>query len=221
MNAGANASGNVGYRGTGAGRRRRGSRWARRLAVGVGMLGLVGAVVWGGMTVGHGPSAPKRQIARITVLPDTPPPPPPPEEKRAQPKEEQRKQQVETPKQETPPEPQQLKMEGQAGDGPSAFSAGEVKEDYIGGDIGNGTRYAAYVGRLEQRVQIELTRHKLKIASIKLFLWLAPDGSIQRYEVRGGDPETENQVRLALSDFRRVDEAPLADMPMPVGLRLN
>ena len=142
------------YRGTPS----TGRRWLTRLAVAVGIVTVVGAVVWGGMTMGHGPSGPKRQIAKIMVLPDTPPPPPPPEEKRPPPKEEQPKQQMETPKQETPPEPAQLKMEGQAGEGPSPFAAGEVRSDYIGGDIGTGARYAAYVARLEQRVQAKRAR---------------------------------------------------------------
>jgi periplasmic protein TonB len=196
--------------------------WLRRIVVGVGMLTFVGAVVWGGMNLIHTPPGPKRQIARIMVLPDTPPPPPPPpEEKPPPPKQEQPRQQVETPKPQTPPEPEQLKMEGQAGEGPSPFAAGEVKQDYIGGDIGNGARYAAYVGRVEQRIQLELTRHKVHANSVKLFLWLAPDGSIQRYTIAGSDADTEKSVRLALADLSRFDEAPLADMPMPIGLRIN
>jgi protein TonB len=194
--------------------------WLRRTVIGAGMLSFVGAVVWGGMNLGHAPSGPKRQMARIMVLPDTPPPPPPPEEKRPPPKNEQPKRQIDTPKQETPPEPQQLKMEGQAGEGPSAFASGDVKQDYIG-DIGNGSRYAAYVARVEQRIQLELTRHKLRASNVRLFLWLMPDGSIQRYTVQGGDGDTERSVRLALADLNRVDEAPLTDMPMPIGLRIN
>jgi protein TonB len=195
--------------------------WLKRSAIAVGMLSFVGAVVWGGMNLGHSAGAPKRQVARIMVLPDTPPPPPPPPEEKRPPKQEQPKQQIETPKQETPPEPQQLKMEGQAGEGPSAFAAGEVKQDYIGGDIGNGSRYAAYVGRVEQRIQLELTRHKVHANNVKLFIWLLPDGSIQRYSVQGGDQDTERSVRLALADLGRVDEAPIAEMPMPIGLRIN
>lgn len=194
--------------------------WLRRSVIAVAMLVFVGAVVWGGMNLGHSAGTPKRQIARIMVLPDTPPPPPPPEEKRP-PKAEQPKQQVETPKQETPPEPQQLKMEGQAGDAPSAFAAGEVKKDYIGGEIGNGSRFAAYVGRVEQQIQLELTRHKVRASNVKLFIWLQPDGAIARYSIQGGDQDTERSVRLALADLNRVDEAPLADMPMPIGLRIN
>ncbi len=201
---------------------RGGRAWSRRVGIGGGMLLFVGAVVWGGMNLVHTPAAPKRQVARIMVLPDTPPPPPPPEDKRPPPpKQEQLKQQVEAPKPEMPPEPQQLKMEGQAGEGPSAFASGEVKQDYIGGDIGNGSRYGAYVGRVEQRIQLELTRHKVRASSIKVFLWLAPDGSIQRYTVEGGDADTERSVRSARADLSRFDEAPVADMPMPIGLRIN
>ena len=199
---------------------RKPGRWVRRIGAGLGLLIFVGAVVWGGMNLSSSPSGPKRQIARIMVLPDTPPPPPPPEDK-PPPKQEQQRQQIETPKQQAPPEPQQLKMEGPAGEGPSAFAAGEVKQDYIGGDIGNGSRYAAYVGRVEQRIQIELTRRKVHASNLKLFLWLMPDGSIQRYTVEGGDDETERSVRLALADLNRLDEAPLSDMPMPIGLRIN
>jgi len=209
-------SDNVDYRA----RQPAGKMWRRRILIGLSMLGFVGAVVWGGINLSHGPSGPKRQIARIMILPDTPPPPPPPEVK-IPPKEEQPKQQIEQPKQETPPEPAQLKMEGQAGEGPSAFAAGEVKQDYIGGDIGNGSRYASYVGRLEQQIQAELEKHKLRGTNVKLFLWLAPDGSVQKMNITGGDGDSERSVRLALADLNRVDEAPLADMPMPVGLQIS
>jgi hypothetical protein len=54
-----------------------------------------------------------------------------------------------------------------------------------------------------------------------LFIWLAADGSIQRYTVQGADADTERSVRLALADLSRVDEAPQSDMPMPIGLRIN
>ena len=74
---------------------------------------------------------------------------------------------------------------------------------------------------MEQRIQLELTRHKVHANSVKVFLWLMPDGSIQRYTVEGGDTDTERSVRLALVDLNRLDEAPLADMPMPIGLRIN
>jgi protein TonB len=200
------------------------SRGVQRLVIGAILLCLTGAIVLGGMSLVHGPSAPKRQVARIMLLPDTPPPPPPPEDKKPPPpKEVATPQQVNmpVPKVETPPEPAQLKMEGEAGTAPSMFASGDVKQEYIGGDIGNGSRYAAYVARLEQRVQAQLSRHKLHVSNVKLFLWLAPDGAIQRYTVQGGDGDATRSVREALADLTRVDEAPQPDMPMPVGLSVN
>ena len=200
-------------------------RGMQRIVMGVILLCLAGGAVVGGISLVHSPTAPKRQMAHIMVLPDTPPPAPPPEEKKPPPpKEAQATQVVNVPVQkiETPPAPQQLKMEGEAGEGNSPFAAGEVKQDYIGGDVGNGnSRYAAYVDRLEQRVQAELTRHKLHVANLKVFLWLAPDGSVQRFTVKGGDEEAQRPVREALAGLTRMDEAPAADMPMPVGLSIN
>jgi hypothetical protein len=114
-----------------------------------------------------------------------------------------------------------LKLAGQAGEAPRAYAAGDVKNDYIGGDIGNGSRYAAYVGRVEQRIQLELSRHKVRASNVKVFIWLQPDGSVQRISIQSSDQDAEQSVRLALADLNRVDEAPLADMPMPIGLRIN
>ncbi|MDP8986434.1 MAG: TonB-dependent receptor [Pseudomonadota bacterium] len=197
-------------------------RWGQRIAIGLILALFSTALVWGALSLTRGADAPKRQIARIMILPDTPPPPPPPEEKKPVPKEQPAsQQQINTPKQETPPEPAPLKMEGQAGEGPSAFASGDVKQEYIGGDVGNGSRYAAYVARVEQRIQAELSRHDVRASDIKLFLWLLPDGSIQRFSVDGGDAQTERSVRAALAALSRIDEAPLADMPMPIGLRIN
>src|ERR1700679_200002 len=105
-------------------------RWLQRGIIAAVLLSFSGVVVWGAMHLVHQAGGSKRQIARIMILPDTPPPPPPPEEKKPPPKEEQtRQQQIVTPKQEMPPAPPQLKMEGTAGEGPSAFAAGESKQD--------------------------------------------------------------------------------------------
>jgi len=195
-------------------------RMQQRLLWVVGMLLSTCAMVWGAMTFMHTSSVPRRQVARITILPDTPPPPPPPDEARPPPKQVEAHE-MNIPKPETPPAPAQLKMEGQAGEGPSAFASGEVKQDYIGGDIGDGSRYSAYVARLEQRVQAELTRHKLHVSNLRVYLWLGPDGTIKRYAVEGGSAGDDQAVSSALAELTRMDEAPLADMPMPVGLSVN
>jgi protein TonB len=199
-------------------------RWLQRCLIGLGLALFSGAIVYLVMHLVHTSDGPKHQVAKIMILPDAPPPPPPPppeDKKPPPPKEEKTMQQQVVPKQEAPPEPAQLKMEGTAGEGPSAFAAGDVKQDYIGGDIGNGSRYSAYGARLAQRFQEELSRHKVHASNVKLLVWLAPDGSIQRYTVEGADPQTERAVRAALAELNHADEAPLADMPMPIGLSVN
>ena len=138
-------------------------QWQARIGVALGLFGVVGLVAWAGFNLARHPGGPPRQVARIALLPDTPPPPPPPPPER--PKIEPRNEIRQGPKQkiEAPAELQQLKMEGQAGEGPSPFAAGEVKNDYIGGDIGNGTVFAAYAGRVAQVIQETLARRNLQI----------------------------------------------------------
>ncbi|HUI59427.1 MAG TPA: hypothetical protein VLX90_04355 [Steroidobacteraceae bacterium] len=195
--------------------------WLRRLLIGIGMCSVVAVIAWAGLNLGRGSVAPARQVARIALLPDTPPPPPPPPEKpRVEPKEQQR-QQPDRPKQEVPPEPQQLKMEGQAGEGPSPFASGEVQNDYIGGDIGSGARFAAYVGHVAQLIQDELARRNLRIGTARVFLWLKPDGAVQRYRLDGVSGDAEVVLRRAMEQLARIPEAPPQDMPMPLGLQIS
>ncbi|HXW74478.1 MAG TPA: hypothetical protein VEK10_06665 [Steroidobacteraceae bacterium] len=196
--------------------------WSRRVAIGLGMFAFVGLVAWAGFNLSHAPSGAMHQVAKIALLPDTPPPPPPPpppDRPRVEPKNEI-KQQIDKPKQETPPEPQQLKMEGQAGEGPSPFASGEVKNDYIGGDIGNG-RFSPYVGRVAQLIQDALTKRRAKVAGARMLLWLGSDGAVERFEINGAAPDTERELRAALADLGRLPERPPPDMPMPVGLEIS
>jgi len=98
------------------------------------LLGL--AVWWAAKHIK--PDAPKRQVAKISILPDTPPPPPPPpkEEKKPEPLKDEPKQvmrEEQIKPAEAPKPAEALKMEGAAGDGPSAFAAGSVAKDYAGG----------------------------------------------------------------------------------------
>lgn len=117
--------------------------WGRWL-----LIGTVGILVVAGIATGLralvGQSAPaKRQVARISILPDTPPPPPPPkrEDKPPEPPKTTAKEvKLDPPKPvQAPPAPsEQLKMDGPAGDGPSAIAAGPVTRDYAGGALGAG-----------------------------------------------------------------------------------
>jgi len=198
-----------------------------RIAFIAGAVLLVALLAWGIHHMLKQPIAAKRQVAKITLLPDQPPPPPPPppkEEKPPEPKEQVK--QVDAVKQDKPPEPQQLKMEGPAGDAPSPFVGGEVKQDYIGGDVGAGNgrdKYAYYTDRLAQELQEQLTRKNLRNASGQFLLWLAADGTIKQFRLlrSTGNAETDRLIQSAVSELGRVQSAPPADMPMPVGLEIS
>ena len=185
------------------------------------------------------PSGPTRQVTKISIIPDTPPPPPPPpkEEKRPEPKEPKQAK-VEQPKPvEAPPQQaEQLKMEGAAGDGPSAFASGDVTNEYKGGDIGstiggasakpNRMQYAFFTNALQRHIQDELARNRnVKQIDYRVVVkvWLARDGSIQRavLDDSTGDDKADSALSAALADMRAFRDAPPADMPQPIRLRIT
>lgn len=213
---------------------------ARFIVPGGIALGLIGAAVLVYSLVGAGPTAPKRQTVKIAVLPDTPPPPPPPKpEKPPEPKpQENTPQPQDQPKvAEAPPEAQQLKMEGAAGDGPSAFSAGSVSSDYKGGAIGAGNgasspsagdraKFNFYAKSAQQLLRAELDRTLARDVirlGARLQIWIDASGRIDRYEIGGlSDVAAQSQVRAAMQDiskgFRLV---PPAGLPQPLEMRLS
>lgn len=188
--------------------------------------------------MGSGPSGPKRQTVKIAVLPDTPPPPPPPpkEEKRPEPKPEENKPQPQEQKQvEAPPEPQQLKMEGAAGDGPSAFAAGSVSKEYEKGAIGSGgggtvgERLAAssYGNTVKRELNAHLQRQKeLRRAAdydVAVLVWVREDGSLERIRLVGsaGSTETDASIQAALDRFPGFRNPPPPGLPQPISLKLT
>lgn len=183
-----------------------------------------------------GSSEPKRQTVKIAVLPDTPPPPPPPPppDKKIEPevKEQKPQPQEDQPKPlDKAPEPEQLKMEGAAGDGPSAFGQGSVSKDYQKGDPGAGggggankLQFAFFTGRLTKHIQAELARNKeLKGRDYKINVkvWLSPSGEFQRVELlsSSGDEAQDAALKHALSQIPAVDQPP-ANLPQPLTLRI-
>jgi periplasmic protein TonB len=185
-----------------------------------------------------GSKKPARQTVKIAVLPDTPPPPPPPpkEEKKPDPEQKQDKPQQEQPKQvEAPPEPQQLKMEGPAGDGPSAFSSGNITSDYKGGAIGAGTggtladRMASNnFGNAAKRELNEFLNRDQALRrggefKLPVLLWVRADGSIERssLEASSGNNDVDAALRLALSTFRGFRNPPPAGLPQPIRLQVT
>ncbi len=204
---------------------------------------LLGVGVWW-MVKNIQPEAPRRQVAKIAILPDTPPPPPPPpkEEKKPEPPKEEPKQvmreeqirQVEAPK---PAEA--IKMEGAAGDGPSAFAAGNVAKDYTGGTPVTGAAGPAgtpadraqerfYANNARQMLQGEIERHLRADAdqlTATFSVWLDKDGGIQRFELSpSGNDANDSALRAALDETRRqlkLPPPPALALSQPMRFRLN
>ncbi|MBQ0942883.1 hypothetical protein KAK07_06020 [Ideonella sp. 4Y16] len=183
------------------------------------------------------PQRPARQVARIAILPDTPPPPPPPpKERKEEPPKPDRPQAPVPDNLVKPPPPsatEPLKMEGAAGNGPSAFAAGSVSQDYKGGAptigsaaSGSGGRgldraqERLYAGSVRQALRDELERQLQADAgelSAAFALWIGDDGRISRWSVDGAegrlDAAGEAALRLALER-----SAERLQLPAPAGI---
>lgn len=207
--------------------------WKKGLIFGTVLAVLIALAAWGVSSMSSGGGAPKRQTVKIAVLPDTPPPPPPKPEKPPEPEKQDIKPQPqqEAPKPEqAPPEPQQLKMDGPAGDGPSAFASGQVSQEYKGGDIGTGgggnrLQFAFFTNRLTRHIQAELARNrdlKGQDYRISVRVWLSDGGQLQRVELASssGSDATDDLLRQALTRVSSLDQIP-SNLPQPLSLRIT
>ncbi|MDC6170139.1 TonB C-terminal domain-containing protein [Paucibacter sp. XJ19-41] len=211
-----------------------GRTWALRAAAALGLLLLAAGVYWLADNLKGGPEKPRRQVAKISILPDTPPPPPPPpkEEKKPEPPKDEPKQLMrdEAPKPQDAPKPADapLKMEGAAGDGPSAFAAGSVSREYQGGPTGGGpagggtvadrAQERLYANSARQLLRDEIERHlrgEGEQMSASFAIWLKPDGVIERFELQpSGDAAADAALQAALSETSRA-----LKLPPPPALR--
>lgn len=214
-------------------------QWGQRIALACFGVALVVGLGIGIKSLLGAPTAAKRQVARIALLPDTPPPPPPPkEEKKPDPPKDELRQTMreESVKQDVPkPADAPLKMEGPAGDGPSAFAAGGVKNDYSGGTPviggqGGGmpdrTQERLYATSVRQLLHDEIEKHLPPdsgevVASFSV--WVDPDGTIQRFElVPTGDAAHDAGLRAAFEQTTRRLQLPQhANLPQPMRFRLS
>ncbi len=211
--------------------------WGKRIALATGLLLVLYGLVVTFQYLFSSHAQQKKAVTTIKILPDTPPPPPPPpkEPPKEQPKEQPKEMKVEPPKpQEVPPVPAEaLKMEGDAGEGPSPFQSGTVTNDYKGGDVGTMiggkkglSAFAWYTSQVKARIEEALSEKKeLSHVTYRLVVhvWIARDGRTERAELQGssGDPVSDEYIRKALAEMRPITEAPPEDMPQPVKLRIS
>lgn len=193
-------------------------------------------IYWGVTSLKSGSGHKQQKMAKIALLPDAPPPPPPPPpEKKPEPEVKEDKPQPQpedAPKAlDKPPEDVAIKMEGAAGDGPSAFGAGSVSKDYTNGDpnaggTGGGDRLqqALVKRRLQKHILSALSRDKsIKLGDYRatVSVWIGERGDVRVVlDGSAGDDKFDEALRVALSKL-----PPLLDVPpglhLPIRLAIS
>lgn len=214
----------------------------RRIAAAGAVALLIAAVAWwlGKPSESHGP--PKRQVSKISILPDTPPPPPPPPREEKPPPRDQPAPTVrdEAVKQAEAPKPanEPIKMEGTAGEGASAFAAGTVRNEYAGGTPTTGSAAAAagtasdraldrfFANSARQLLRDEIEKYldeDVQQAQAEFTLWIERSGAIQRYQLQPtGDDKLDAELRAALDQTQRSLRLPIPPAALqPMKFRLS
>ncbi|PPC88102.1 MAG: TonB-dependent receptor [Methylotenera sp.] len=213
--------------------------WIKRIVLIAVGLAILGGIGYGIMSLMSGGAPAKKKVTTIKLIPDTPPPPPPPPPKeppKEQPKPDAPKEiKVEQPKPVETPPAEQLKMEGAAGDGPSAFASGQVNNDYKGGDIKTGNtigggpnkyQFAWYTDLLKNQIEDAMSKDKTLASGaykVVVKVWVASNGAIERFELASssGKPDIDALIKKQLNAMPKLAERPPGDMPQPVKLRVT
>jgi outer membrane biosynthesis protein TonB len=212
----------------------------RKLLIALAALLLLALMGYGVYKMTSGKSKAPHKAPKISLIPSTPPPPPPPpkEQPKPEPPKEQKEvkiDQVAPPKEAAPAAPsQELKMDGPAGDGPSAFASGAITRDDLS-NLGKGgaapvvsglfNPFKNYATLLKGELQRHLARNKdLRQRSyrLELQLWVGRDGSVTRQELVGssGDTEIDAVIRQSVSSLGAFSQVPPERMPQPIRLLL-
>ena len=172
------------------------------------------------------PGTPKQVIQEVRLIrpppppPDLPPPPPPPPEEKVDVPENKPEP---TPSNEPPPG-QQLGLDADATGGSDAFGllANKGGRDLIGA---GGSAYSWYAGLLRDQILSQLNADgaaRKGDYSLVVQVWVSSDGTINRIRVAqgSGDRTRDQAIEQALSRLSRLNQAPPADMPEPISLRI-
>jgi periplasmic protein TonB len=154
--------------------------------------------------------------------PDLPPPPPPPPEEKVNVPDPQDKPDP-TPSNEPPPGEQLgLDAEGSAGGDEFGLAARKGGRDLL---ASGGSAYAWYAGLLKNQILDQLNGEKRARSgeySLIVRVWVRNDGSVERVRIMqgSGNRERDQAIETALSRITRLSQAPPADMPEPISLRI-
>jgi periplasmic protein TonB len=197
------------------------------------MLGVLVLLAGGGLfwlVRGFLDSAPppaKKVVQEIRVIrppppPEVePPPPPPPEEEVDVPEPEPQPEPVPT---NEPPPGEQLGLDADGTGGGDGFGLVARKG---GRDLlaSGGSAYAWYAGMIKNEILERLQDEKNARSgsySVLVRVWVRSDGTVERIRLAqsSGDRERDKAIEEALGRIDRISQAPPADMPQPVSLRI-
>lgn len=191
----------------------------------------------------------KAAATTVSIMPVLPPPPPPPptppptpppqeqpppdtpkqEEFQAEEKPEEKPE--EAPKQEAPDDPPPLGTNIQ-GEGADNFGLARGGGNGLIGGTGKGsggsgsTKFGAYAGQVQSRMLQALQSHKRTRSAalaVKVRIWVDSSGRITKATMEGssGDPAVDRAITSEVLPGVQLSQAPPADMPMPIVLRVN
>lgn len=210
-------------------------RWIRFVPtlVGVAVVGSVcaGLVALISGFLGGEPSN-KKLVQQISLI--APPPPPPPKvEPPPEPEVEEVKLEEPEPVPEDvpeapsdePPPGDLLGLDADGTGGADGFGLVGRKggRSLLGGGGDPYSYYGNVVTQLIQEFLFERGDIRSKKYSVKVKLWLAPTGRIERVELMNstGDPDVDESLQLALMEMKEIAEKPPEDLPQPVRVRIT
>jgi protein TonB len=171
--------------------------------------------------------AQKSVIQQVTLI--RPPPPPPPEEQPPPPEVQEEVKLPDPEEQPTPSDDAQpppgdqlgLDADGTAGSDGFGLAARRGGRDLIGG----GDAFRWYANVLKDDILRRLSDNKRVRAnrySVNVRLWIDRNGAVERVALASttGDSELDGELERALGGIERFAQAPPADMPQPVRLRI-
>ena len=199
------------------------------IGIALGVIALVGAVVWLIVSnMGDSAKPTRKLIQQVQIIrppppPETPPPPPPEPEKVEVQEPEQPEPEVADAEQ--PPAGDQLGLdaEGVAGGDGFGLLGRKGGRDLLGS---GGSDQYNWFGQIIKKDLIDKLAEIRDIRrdrySIDVHIWLAPDGRIQRFKMitSTGDKELDRDLVKALESLDRVSDVPPAGLPQPVRLRI-
>ncbi len=173
------------------------------------------------------PGQPKKLIQEIRVVrpppppPDLPPPPPPPPDEKIVPEPEKPPDPTTS---NDPPAGDQLGLDTEGGAGGDAFGliARKGGRDLL---ASAGSAFSWYAGLLKSEIVEQLGNEKQARGgeySVTVRVWIRDDGTIDRIRLMqsSGSRDRDRAIESALSRVTRISQAPPADMPQPITLRI-